>query len=232
MSRSLAGRGCWTFCSVWNLCSEKRSRSSCLEPAGTGWLAELLKLRVAERSSEVLRRSDVDDNGANCSAAATRVTHAQSSSGRRIWTRRRSARDQQSRDSSGSERHSKLHRCDPKEFSLDTNSRSTPVVVISAVCSAAHSNIVSDSWITSAKNVLQQMHTALMALTSYVANDIVANSRKNPLEAWRSLQKRCDPTTGGRTRDHLPIISPGRCSLLELRESNAGSATCRATRRR
>ena len=31
--------------------------------------------------------------------------------------------------------------------------------------------------------VLQQTHTALMALTSYEANDIVANSRKNPLEA-------------------------------------------------
>ena len=34
--------------------------------------------------------------------------------------------------------------------------------------------------------VLQQMHTTLMALTSY----IVANSRKNPLEVWRRLQKR------------------------------------------
>ena len=44
--------------------------------------------------------------------------------------------------------------------------------------------------------VLQQTHTALMALTSYEANDIVANSRKNPLEAWRRLQKRYDPTTG------------------------------------
>ena len=33
--------------------------------------------------------------------------------------------------------------------------------------------------------VLQQMHTAVMALTSYEANDIVANSRKHPLEAWR-----------------------------------------------
>ena len=32
--------------------------------------------------------------------------------------------------------------------------------------------------------VLQQVHTSLMALTSYEANDIVANSRKNPLEAW------------------------------------------------
>ena len=61
------------------------------------------------------------------------------------------------------------------------------------------------------------MHAALMALTSYEPNDIVANSRKNPLEAWRRLQKRHDPTTGGRTRNLLrTIISPGRCSLLEL----------------
>ena len=65
--------------------------------------------------------------------------------------------------------------------------------------------------------VLQQMHTALMALTSYEANDIVANSRKNPLGAWRRLQKRYDPTTGGRKRNLLrTIISFGRSSLLEL----------------
>ena len=65
--------------------------------------------------------------------------------------------------------------------------------------------------------VLHQMHTALLALTSFEANDIVANSRKNPLEAWRRLQKRYDPTTGGRKRNLLrTIISPGRCSLLEL----------------
>ena len=65
--------------------------------------------------------------------------------------------------------------------------------------------------------VLQQMYTALMALTSYEANDILANSRKNPLEAWRRLQKRFDPTTGGRKRNLLrTIISLGRCSLLEL----------------
>ena len=54
--------------------------------------------------------------------------------------------------------------------------------------------------------VRQQMQTALMTLTSCGTNDIGANSRKNPLEAWQRLQKRCDPT----------IISPGRCSLLEL----------------
>ena len=43
--------------------------------------------------------------------------------------------------------------------------------------------------------VQQQMHTAPVALTSQEANDIVANSRKNPLEAWRRLQKPYDPTT-------------------------------------
>ena len=57
--------------------------------------------------------------------------------------------------------------------------------------------------------VLQQMHTALTALTSCEANDIVANSRKNPLEAWRRLQKRYDPTTGRKKTkpsayDHWP----------------------------
>ena len=65
--------------------------------------------------------------------------------------------------------------------------------------------------------VLQQVHTALMARTSYEANDIVATSRNSPLEAWRRLQKRYDPTTGGRKRNLLrTIISSGRCSLLEL----------------
>ena len=65
--------------------------------------------------------------------------------------------------------------------------------------------------------VVQQMHTALMALVTNEANDIVANSRKNPVEAWRRLQKRYDPTTGGRNRNLLrTIISLGRCSLLEL----------------
>ena len=64
--------------------------------------------------------------------------------------------------------------------------------------------------------VLQQINTALMALTSYETNDIVANSRNNPLEAWRRLKKRYDPATGGRKRNLLrTIISPGRCSLLD-----------------
>ena len=81
--------------------------------------------------------------------------------------------------------------------------------------------------------VLQQMHTALMALTSYEANDIVANSRKTPLEAWRRLQKRHDPTTGGWKRNLLrTIISPwtvlssgtpsAESSVSSLREEDEG----------
>ena len=81
------------------------------------------------------------------------------------------------------------------------------------------------------------MHTALTALTSYEANDIVANSRKNPLEAWRRLQKRYDPTTGGRNtkpsaHDHFSwtVISSGTPSgdralgilRVSLREENEG----------
>ena len=63
--------------------------------------------------------------------------------------------------------------------------------------------------------VLQQMQTALMALTSYEANYIDASSAKNPLEAWRTLQKRYDLTTGGRKKpssnDHFSgtLLSSG-----------------------
>ena len=40
---------------------------------------------------------------------------------------------------------------------------------------------------------------------------------RTPSEAWRRLPKRCDLTTGGRKRSLLrTIISPGKCSLLEL----------------
>ena len=41
--------------------------------------------------------------------------------------------------------------------------------------------------------VLQQMHTALMAFTRWETNDIVSNSRKNPLEVWRRLRKTLRP---------------------------------------
>ena len=65
--------------------------------------------------------------------------------------------------------------------------------------------------------VLQQMHTALMALASYEAHAFVAISRKNLLEALRRLQKSYDSTIDGRNRRLLTaIISLRRCSLLEL----------------
>ena len=64
---------------------------------------------------------------------------------------------------------------------------------------------------------MQHMHETLMTRTSQEANDIVANSRKNPLEGWRRLHKRHDLAGGGRKRNILhTIISPKRCSLQEL----------------
>ena len=64
--------------------------------------------------------------------------------------------------------------------------------------------------------VLQKMYSAQVAFSSFEAFDIVANSRKKQLEAWRRLQKRYDPTTGGRKRNLLRTIDfVGRCSLWE-----------------
>ena len=76
------------------------------------WLFD--ELVCGERQEEQLRylilmSTDVDDDGASCDAASTRTVHSQSSVGSRIWTCRRSASDQQSRDSSSSERHSESH---------------------------------------------------------------------------------------------------------------------------
>ena len=67
--------------------------------------------------------------------------------------------------------------------------------------------------------VLQQIHAALMALTSYEADDIVANSRKNPLEAWRNTARRQEVESG---------ICFARSFLLEvaLLELQAGIERC------
>ena len=71
--------------------------------------------------------------------------------------------------------------------------------------------------------VLQQIHTALMALTSYEANDIVANSRKTPLEAWRRLQNHHDPTT---SEGNETFCARSGALLWNSRpRSNAGSPT-------
>ena len=63
--------------------------------------------------------------------------------------------------------------------------------------------------------ILQHMHETLMDLTSGETNDMVDNSRKNPLEAWRRLHERCDPTAGGKRNILRTFISPERCSLQE-----------------
>ena len=74
-----------------------------------------------------------------------------------------------------------------------------------------------DKGVQNLEFMLQQMHTALIALTSCEPSDNVPNSRNNPSAAWRRLQKRYDPTKGGRNRNFLrTTISLGRCSLVEL----------------
>ena len=65
------------------------------------------------------------------------------------------------------------------------------------------------------KFVLQQMHPALMALTSDEAN-----SRQNPLEAWQRLQTRSDPTAGGRKRKLLRTIIFSSTTLSFRTSSN------------
>ena len=75
--------------------------------------------------------------------------------------------------------------------------------------------------------ILQQMHTVLTDITIGEAKDIIANSRKNPLETWRRLQKRPDSKAGGRKRNLLrTIVSAERCSLLELQAGNGALGVC------
>ena len=66
--------------------------------------------------------------------------------------------------------------------------------------------------------VLQQMHTALMALTSQEANDIVANSRKNPTGGTTVAAERVSilPPEEGRETFFARLFLRRRCSLLEL----------------
>ena len=71
----------------------------------------------------------------------------------------------------------------------------------------------------------------LTALTNYVANDTVANSRKNPLETLRRLEKRHDPTTEGRKRNLLrAIMSPERFSVKNSKQDRTMEILRVATR--
>ena len=79
---------------------------------------------------------------------------------------------------------------------------------------------------------LQQMHAALMALTNYEAQDIVANSRNR----WRhgedcrnDLIRRQED--GNETFCDRSFLLDGALFWNSKRESNAGSPTCRAARR-
>ena len=82
--------------------------------------------------------------------------------------------------------------------------------------------------------VLQRMYTAFMVLTRYEANDSAANPRKKPLEAWRKLQTRCDPTTGGKSEICFARSFHLESALCWNSEQglNDGNHTCSATRKR
>ena len=113
------------------ICCARGGRRSLLDSLFVGWTVRggdvwwtvfagpwlLVELVCGETQEEHwwnldLRRIDDDDNGASCHTASTRVIHAQSSSGSRILTCRCSASNQQSRDSSSSERRFESHRCE------------------------------------------------------------------------------------------------------------------------
>ena len=82
--------------------------------------------------------------------------------------------------------------------------------------------------------VLQQVHTALMARTSYEANDILANSGRI---RWRHggdcrsdmIQRQEE---GNETFCARSFLLDGVLSWNSKRGSNTGSPTCLATRRR
>ena len=82
--------------------------------------------------------------------------------------------------------------------------------------------------------ILEQMHTVLTDLTSGEANDIVANSRKNPLggvattaEEIPSYNRREEekPSSHYRFSGTMPLFWNSK------REFNAGSLLCRSTRK-
>ena len=110
-----------------------------------------------------------------------------------------------------------------------------PTEITSAACDLEFlpTDTNEDGGVQNLEFVLHQMYTALMALTSYEANDIVANSRKNPLEAWRRLQNDMilEQEEGNRTFCARPFLRDGAFFWNSKQELNAGSPVCRATRR-
>ena len=137
-----------------------------------------------------------EEIGASCCTTSTRGVHAESSSCRRIWTCRRSESDQQTRDSSSlTDVRSKKTEAffagviKGSEMMLELAAEQATEITMTAIdleFLSTEANV--DRGVQNLEFVLQQVHTAPMALTSYEANDIVAISRNNPFEA-RRLQK-------------------------------------------
>ena len=81
--------------------------------------------------------------------------------------------------------------------------------------------------------VLLQMHTALVAFSRYEANDVVANSRINPSEAWRRLEKLFDPLQEKESGTFFArsfVLEDALCWNLKL-ESNDWNPTWHVVRK-
>ncbi len=73
-----------------------------------------------------------------------------------------------------------------------------------------------DDQIGGIKELNQQLKTVPSHLTEMEAFSIVQNCGKNALEAWRRLNRRYGPVTGGRRRNHLrAIMAPQRVKMEE-----------------
>ena len=101
---------------------------------------------------------------------------------------------------------------EPMEWGVD---QSTEIDVNATNEKFGDSN--SQEYVSDLDAKLVQLQTALIALTDGEGFDICNNTGRNPLEGWRKLHRRFDPTTGGRKRNLLrSILSPGRCKWEDV----------------
>ena len=149
----------------------------------------------AQEEHLILRWSDDDYDGADDDSASAGVVHSQSSSCCTSPDCSSNTGGQQSYYSPSSER------CpiDQEFLPILTNQ---------------------ERGVQNLEFILQQMHTRLTDLPSGEVNDIVANSRKNPLEGGREIFFA------------LSFLRNYALFWNSKRELNAGSPTCLATRRR
>ena len=211
----------------WNVDGDRELSDTWTSFTGDCWKCCLLYGDTQEEHAWNLipRRSD-DDDGASCVSNSTRTPHYSSSNCFTNSDVRSSAGNRQLCYSPSSERRSESHRrewpwssegilwqqnLDFQEWSKKTEAffagvieesemmlewaaeQPTEITTTAIDLEFLPTDANEDRGVPNLEFVLQQMHTALMALTS------------------------CEPTTGGRKRNLLcTIISPGRCSLLEL----------------